>query len=86
MSEPPALHFGPDSLDSDFLFRRRRARALETYHLLSHDARDLYEGCGDVMTCWARGRYALQLCFAAGARDERWKVWRCPTWWVCGGV
>ncbi|MDH3455605.1 MAG: penicillin acylase family protein [Gemmatimonadota bacterium] len=39
-----ALHFGPDSLDSDFFFRRRRARALETYHLLSRDARDLYEG------------------------------------------
>ena len=39
--------------------------------------------CGDVMTCWARGRYALQLCFGAGAPDERWDVWRCPT---CGFV
>jgi hypothetical protein len=29
--------------------------------------------CGDVRTCWARGRYALQLCFGAGAPDERWE-------------
>jgi predicted RNA-binding Zn-ribbon protein involved in translation (DUF1610 family) len=39
--------------------------------------------CGDVMTCWARGRYALRLCFGAGAEDDRWEVWRCPT---CGLV
>lgn len=38
------LHFGPDSIESDFFFRRRYRRALETYHLLSQDARDLYEG------------------------------------------
>jgi hypothetical protein len=29
--------------------------------------------CSDVMTCWAKGRYALQLCFGAGAPDERWE-------------
>jgi hypothetical protein len=39
--------------------------------------------CGDVMTCWARGRYALPLCFGAGAPDERWEVWRCE---ACGFV
>jgi hypothetical protein len=41
--------------------------------------------CSDVMTCWAKGRYALQLCFGAGAPDERWECgavrragsWRC---------
>jgi hypothetical protein len=33
--------------------------------------------CGDVMTCRARGRYALRLYFGAGAEDERWEVWRC---------
>ncbi len=31
----------------------------------------------------ARGRYALLLCFGAGAPDGRWNVWRCPT---CGFV
>ncbi len=39
-----ALHFGADSIDSDFPARLIRRRALETYHLLSQDARDLYEG------------------------------------------
>jgi len=38
--------------------------------------------CGDQMTCWARGRYALSLCFGADAPDERWEVWRC----ACGFV
>jgi hypothetical protein len=33
--------------------------------------------CSCAMTCWARGRYALQLCFGAGAPDERWEVWQC---------
>jgi hypothetical protein len=27
--------------------------------------------CGDVMTCWACGPDALQLCFGAGASDFR---------------
>jgi hypothetical protein len=39
--------------------------------------------CGDVMPSWARGRYALQLCFGAGAPDDRWEEWHCPT---CGFV
>ncbi len=39
-----ARYFGPDSLESDFGFRHRYRRATETYHLLSQDARDLYEG------------------------------------------
>jgi hypothetical protein len=43
----------------------------------------VYCFCGDVMTCWARGRWALRLCFGAGAPDEKWEVWRCPT---CGFV
>jgi acyl-homoserine-lactone acylase len=38
------LHFGPDSTESDFLARRVRRRALETYPLLSADARALMEG------------------------------------------
>lgn len=39
-----ALRFGPDSVNSDFDARRRFRRALETYHLVSPDARALYEG------------------------------------------
>ncbi|HEX7122785.1 MAG TPA: penicillin acylase family protein, partial [Gemmatimonadaceae bacterium] len=36
--------FGHDSIESDFIYRRARARAIETYHLLEQDTRDYYEG------------------------------------------
>lgn len=36
--------FGRDSIDSDFVFRRSRARAISTYHLLDQDTRDVYDG------------------------------------------
>jgi hypothetical protein len=39
--------------------------------------------CDNVMTCWARGRYALQLCFGVGVFDDQWEVWR---WETCGFV
>ncbi len=39
-----ARYFGPDSLDADFRNRRTYARALETYHLLDQDMRDVFEG------------------------------------------
>jgi hypothetical protein len=45
--------------------------------------------CGDVMTCWARGRYALQLCLGAGAPDGRREVWRGirrAGSWRCSGL
>jgi len=39
-----AQYVGRDALDADFFFRRTYQRALDTYHLLSQDARDLLEG------------------------------------------
>jgi hypothetical protein len=39
--------------------------------------------CRDVMTCWARGRRALQLCFGAGVPDDRWEVCRCVDCGFC---
>jgi acyl-homoserine-lactone acylase len=36
--------FGRDSIESDFLAHRLRARAIETYHLLEQPTRDIYEG------------------------------------------
>lgn len=38
------LHFGRDSIDSDFSNRRSYQRALETYHRLEQDTRDVMEG------------------------------------------
>lgn len=37
-------YFGPDSLDSDFRHRQTYARAVETYHLLDPDMREVFEG------------------------------------------
>jgi acyl-homoserine-lactone acylase len=37
-------YFGQDSIESDFWARQSYARTLETYHLLSQDARDALEG------------------------------------------
>lgn len=39
-----ARYLGPDSLDSDFRNRVSYARAVETYHLLDQDMRDVFEG------------------------------------------
>jgi acyl-homoserine-lactone acylase len=39
-----SLHFGPDSVDVDASNRRAYLRALETYHLLEQDTRDVMEG------------------------------------------
>ncbi len=39
-----AAVFGHDSIESDFVFQRARARAIETYHLLDQETRDLYDG------------------------------------------
>ncbi|HVT38818.1 MAG TPA: penicillin acylase family protein [Gemmatimonadaceae bacterium] len=36
--------FGHDSIQSDFVFRRAHARALQTYQLLDQETRDIYEG------------------------------------------
>jgi acyl-homoserine-lactone acylase len=36
--------FGRDSMESDFLARPIRARAIQTYHLLDRETRDVYEG------------------------------------------
>jgi acyl-homoserine-lactone acylase len=36
--------FGHDSIESDFLSRRDRTRAIETYHLLEQETRDVYDG------------------------------------------
>lgn len=36
--------FGRDSMESDYLMRRARARAIQTYHLLEQHTRDYYEG------------------------------------------
>lgn len=36
--------FGRDSIDSDFFFRRARTRAIQTYHLLDQETRDIYDG------------------------------------------
>lgn len=36
--------FGRDSIESDFVYRRARDRAIETYHLLDQETRDYYEG------------------------------------------
>jgi acyl-homoserine-lactone acylase len=39
-----ALHFGADSLDSDFAFRPIHRRAAASFALLERDTRDIYEG------------------------------------------
>jgi acyl-homoserine-lactone acylase len=36
--------FGHDSIESDYLSRRDRTRAIETYHLLEQETRDIYDG------------------------------------------
>jgi acyl-homoserine-lactone acylase len=36
--------FGHDSIQSDFVFRRAHARALQTYQLLDQETRDIYDG------------------------------------------
>jgi acyl-homoserine-lactone acylase len=36
--------FGHDSIQSDFVLRRARARAIETYQLLDQETRDVYDG------------------------------------------
>ena len=38
---------------------------------------------GNSLDLWAKGRWSLVLCFGAGAPDDGWRVWRCPT---CGFV
>lgn len=35
---------GRDAIDSDFLVRRGRDRAIQTYHLLDQETRDVYDG------------------------------------------
>lgn len=35
---------GHDSIESDFLVRRGRSRAIQTYHLLDQETRDVYDG------------------------------------------
>ncbi len=49
-----ARHVGRDALDSDFFFRRKYRRALDTYHLLSQDARDLMEGFAEGVNWYIR--------------------------------
>lgn len=49
-----ALQVGRQALDSDFYYRRVRRRALETYHLLSQDARDLMEGFAEGVNWYVR--------------------------------
>lgn len=39
-----ARHTGPEAVESDFRVRPRYQRALESYHLLDQDTRDVYEG------------------------------------------
>jgi predicted RNA-binding Zn-ribbon protein involved in translation (DUF1610 family) len=39
--------------------------------------------CGDILELWARGRWALVLCFGTSAPDDRWQVWRCPSCGFC---
>lgn len=39
-----AMHEGRDALDSDFAAKQRHARAVETYHTLAQDVRDVVEG------------------------------------------
>ena len=39
-----AKHFGRDSIESDFSYRRARARAIQTYPLLEQQTRDVYDG------------------------------------------
>ncbi len=39
-----AMMLGSDSIDSDFAALRNRSRAIETYHLLDQETRDVYEG------------------------------------------
>ncbi len=39
-----ARYLGPDSLENDFRNRRTFARAVETYHLLDSDTRDVFAG------------------------------------------
>ena len=36
--------FGRDSMNSDFMFRRSRGRAIATYHRLDQETRDVYDG------------------------------------------
>ncbi len=48
------LHFGRDSIDQDFAAQQQRRRAFATYHLLSQDARDLYEGFAEGVNWYVR--------------------------------
>jgi len=48
------IHFGRDSIDQDFAARQQRQRAFATYHLLSQDARDLYEGFAEGVNWYVR--------------------------------
>ena len=49
-----SLHYGPDSLEVDFSARLRFRRAVETYHRLSQDARDLYQGFAEGVSWYVR--------------------------------
>ncbi|HJS47648.1 MAG TPA: penicillin acylase family protein, partial [Gemmatimonadales bacterium] len=44
--------FGRDSLESDFAFQESHARAVETYHLLDADLRDVFEGWSAAANRW----------------------------------
>src|SRR5690606_10477923 len=48
------LAFGPDSMGPDFLNRLAHARAVETYHLLSQDTRDMLEGFAEGVNYYIR--------------------------------
>src|SRR5690554_2552067 len=48
------LTFGPDSMGPDFLNRLAHARAVETYHLLSQDTRDMLEGFAEGVNHYIR--------------------------------
>lgn len=48
------LVFGPDSMGPDFVNRLAHARAVETYHLLSQDTRDMLEGFAEGVNHYIR--------------------------------
>lgn len=60
-------HFGPDSMESDFFARQTHARAVETYHLLDRDIRDVFEG------------YAAGVNHYVQLHPEEFEGWQPPT-------
>jgi acyl-homoserine-lactone acylase len=46
------LLYGRDSMESDFAARRARERAVETFHLLDQETRDVYEGFAIGVNRW----------------------------------